>query len=1003
MPISQRVFRYGLAIFLMAAAAPLATAGPLPRLAISLSPGVALAEAVRATQGCGSQDPVFVLAPVNARIGSAEGLGLTNDDAISQSLPAGSARFFANLRLEIEAPAATGRERESLIDREATELVERLALDRAELAGIVVEPVASEQAADILPFTLATLLVKMKGARPSLQLAVAVPINTKSTGQAGALADAARIVAYADSVVFPASALGGSVPLDALSAGKPVLVQAADAASGPAAALLDLIMLPGASAANTAWLRVPDLNSLGALCTTSQFLSKTVGEEFEMTAPERAPLAVLSDGRPASPAVAFVGSRSADAVFLVKPGGSRDAPRTLALAAAPAKAPLVTCFDPIGGRPLEVRAPAGQAANCRADSEYAVFHARAAASDDRLFEAVNVTARSSMRVEEVIARWQTSRETERRFLDNYTVPVFTTLHFESASLETGFDISLELRQFVDRAGTQDWVQTGLLVEGVRLGRGQEFPLPSLEPDKIVTKPLEIRIDDRYAYELEGTEPIDGHVCYVVDIKPSKAAAAETSRSGVAGPANGHSTAPETAESLYSGKLWIDGTTFRQVRLHLEQRDGRNNVASHVETQEFEQVKDAQAHEFTLVRSTYAQDIVNLAGRSVVLEKRFRFGDYEINTTGFAASLDAARSSDDPMFRDTEQGLRSLRKKGQERVVDTDVGKRIFASLAGVLYDGAYGFPVPLAGVSWVDFDFKHTNTQLSAFFAGPIFVANLSRQQSKVFRWGLDLSLIALPNMYFDYTADNAEITKQQVRNFEQYAGGLLAWQINPNFSLETQADVYYEIYQATRETDAKYRIPKSSPTLDLYGEAKYVLKEFSAVGTVDEGIRFGWTDFGYADAPPPTSSTYQKYSLELSQHVFVGKLTRGGVSASYFGGHNLDRFSQYSPSFLEPPTMKGIPAGVDSFDSVTTVTAYYGFNAMDLAKLEGSYGHSWTRNRFEGSNVRQFDGLDLRLGTAGPFGTFVQGSISYALRGNLERYSTRWGTYLVFLKPMRK
>jgi hypothetical protein len=120
---------------------------------LSISPGVVLTEAVRTTQSCGSAAVVFVLAPVNACIGSAEGLGLSNENAIKESLPAGSARYFVDLRLEIEAPAATGRDRESLIDRQATALVERLSLDRAELAGIVVEPdAASEQATDILPW-----------------------------------------------------------------------------------------------------------------------------------------------------------------------------------------------------------------------------------------------------------------------------------------------------------------------------------------------------------------------------------------------------------------------------------------------------------------------------------------------------------------------------------------------------------------------------------------------------------------------------------------------------------------------------------------------------------------------------------------------------------------------------------------------------------------------------------------------------------------------------------
>jgi hypothetical protein len=42
-------------------------------------------------------------------------------------------------------------------------------------------------------------------------------------------------------------------------------------------------------------------------------------------------------------------------------------------------------------------------------------------------------------------------------------------------------------------------------------------------------------------------------------------------------------------------------------------------------------------------------------------------------------------------------------------------------------------------------------------------------------------------------------------------------------------------------------------------------------------------------------------------------------------------------------------------------------------------------------------------MGIAGPLGTFVQGTFSLALRGDLDRYPTRWGCYLMILKPMKK
>jgi hypothetical protein len=356
-----------------------------------------------------------------------------------------------------------------------------------------------------------------------------------------------------------------------------------------------------------------------------------------------------------------------------------------------------------------------------------------------------------------------------------------------------------------------------------------------------------------------------------------------------------------------------------------------------------------------------------------------------------------------MFRDTEEGLRALRRNPEgERVVEPVGKKRVMAVLGGLFYDASHGFPIPLAGVSWVDFDWHKTGLQLSAFFAGPIFIANLSRQVNKNFRWGVDLSLIALPFTYYDYSG-NQEVTAQRVRSFQQYVGGLVNYQATAGLDFSLQAQLLYNLYRATNGTDPAYRLPASGFTLDTYGEAKYVHKSFTALGTLENGTRLGWRAFGYANDPAVTFSDWTRYSLELSQHVFVGKLTRAGVSAGYFGGDRLDRFSQYSPGFLTRPTMHGIPSGVDSFDQVATLSGNYGFNVADLAKLEGFYTHAWTKNRLEGTGVRQFDGLDASIGIAGPFGTFMQGSVSFAIRGNLERYASRWGTYLVFLKPLKK
>jgi hypothetical protein len=953
-----------------------AAASPLPRLAVSLAPGLAPSAAVRIVDDCKLDDAVLVMPAVEASVGSRETVPAASD------LPAG--RFFLHLKLTVGEVPGAGREREALVEHELDAIVAALGVDRPPIAGVVVEPVGTGAPEDVLQFTLAMLMVRLKAVNPKLDVALALP-----EGMVDRSFDAAaRLMAYADSLVVPAAALPGfdASKLQAVAAGKPIVVHAPPAPGGAAdsaaRAWLDLLMTPGAALAATSWVEAGDLPALRALCDAARRLARSLASGFEMTAPERAPLAVMADGRPVAPAVAFVGSQSADIAFLLKTGATPASPRQLSLSAdaAVTKTARVECLDALSGLNLGASAAGASSPGCRVDADYVLLRASVPGGSDRLFEAVRVTGRSSLRVEEIIARWQAAREMQRLLLDDYSVPCFLGIHFEAANLAISFDVALELREFVDRSGDQDWVQTAFRVNGVKLRKGQEFPLPQIEPDKVVTRPLELRIDEKYAYQLLGTETVDGRVCFVVSIKPA-----------------------QPGESLYSGKVWIDGLDFRQVRLRLEQRDGKNNVAAHVETQEFEIVKDAKGRPFNLVRSIYAEDSLNLAGRSVTVEKRYLFGEYSINAPDFRDRLKAARASNDPMFRDTGDGLRALRKNAAgERVVEPLGAKRVRALVGGVLYDGSHGFPIPLAGLSWIDFDWRKTGMQLSAFFAGPIFAGNLSRQVNKNFRWGVDLSLIALPFTYYEYSG-NEEITARRVRNFEQSVGGLVNWQATAGLDFSLQADLLYDLYRATDVTSPDYRLPASGFTLDAYGEAKYVRKSFTALATIRHGRRLGWRPFGYPDDAAVTFPDYTRYSFEFSQHVFVGKLTRGGVSVGYYGGSHLDRFSQYSPSFLARPTMHGIPSGVDSFDQVTTLSGYYGFNVADLAKLEGYYTHAWTTNRLEGPDVRQFDGLDASIGIAGPLGTFLQGSVSFAIRGNLERYASRWGTYLLFLKPLKK
>ena len=380
-------------------------------------------------------------------------------------------------------------------------------------------------------------------------------------------------------------------------------------------------------------------------------------------------------------------------------------------------------YDPATG----VRLPAGEPSKtdkglvqtCACTSEYALIHIHKQSDADKtLYNTVEVKSGVELRVEEIIARWQQYREAQKQKLENYLASSFMNLHFEGTNLGPGFDISMQLKQFFNRAGQMEIAQKELYVNGVKFGKNHEFPLPQIEPEKVLTQPLELKLNERYEYKLLGTEQVNGAMCYVVGVEPKV-----------------------RDEALYSGKVWIDGTTFREVKQYLSQRGSKSNVLVNVETQNFELVPDGKGNQFNLLRSISAQQLLNAAGRDFVLQRTVQFSDYAINAPQFSGALAAEHSSDDPMYRDTDKGLRTLKKQGNERVLVENSEKRIMSLVGGAMYEGTFNFPIPFAGISIADFDFRHTGAQLSTFFAGPILVSDLSKQYRPKFRLAVDLAL----------------------------------------------------------------------------------------------------------------------------------------------------------------------------------------------------------------------------------------------------------------------
>jgi hypothetical protein len=982
---------------------PLTAEAGLPRVAISLSTDQNIAVGLKTAEECKVPEKLIVLPPQSFNLAAREIPTSVLDEQTIQNVPEGSELW---LHVVVEAGPIAGKESEPEITQRVDAFVKSMPLSTPAVRGLVLEIKAPLTAPDLLAFGLVRLALTAKGSNAGLRVAFVFP-----PGFVSAHGDVVkRLSTYSDllGTTYAEGWRQDAAWIAEQALNKPVILKLDAGASATPSPFLPAMLAASGTSVEIVWAEPADANAAAALCAASSFLTRTITANMFTEGSAASPFSVTVDGVGNNEHRWFAGGPS-DVVIVVRVNASPNSPKTVRLQGEKPGPFEIKWYDAATGAELpageltkeatKTNTDEGFVQTCACTTEYALISIHQQSQPDQtLYNTVEVKSGVELSIDEIIARWQQNREAQKQKLENYQASSFMSLHFESTNLGPGFDVSMQLKQFFNRDGQLELAQKEFYLNGVKFGKNHEFPLPQIEPEKVLTQPLELKLNERYDYKLLGTEQVNGAARYVVGVEPKV-----------------------RDEALYSGKIWIDSTTFREVKQYLTQRGVNSNVLVNVETQNFELVRDDKGNQFNLLRSISAQQLLNAAGRDFVLQRTVQFSDYVINSPQFSGALAAEHSSDDPMFRDTNQGLRSLQMKNGERVLVDQNAKRIRALVAGVMYGGTFNFPVPFLGISKVDFDFHHTGAQLSTFFAGPILVSDLSKQFQPKFRLALDLSLNGLPGENHIYS-NNTELLQGETWTWEQTAGVRASWQAATHLSVTASTYFAYDNFLRTSQAEEVYELPRNGlnilPGVEIkYNRNGYV---FDAQGT--RGERIDWRPFGCASQsqpptgcgspssnPPPQNAllvqrpqnAFTLYDADLNKDYYIGKFTKGGWDVSYWGGDQLDRFSRYFPSFLAAPRLHGIPPGTDSFDAIAMADVHYGFNVMDFMKIDGMYAFARARNLDESLRFRKFDGLETNFNIPGPMNTLVQGTVSYALDGNIARYNSRWAVYVLVFKPL--
>jgi len=849
-------------------------------------------------------------------------------------------------------------------------------------------------------FLLKRAAVALTGARPDGRVATAALPAT-----AAAITDL-----YAQEV-------GAYVDVLTLAPGAPEAIAAAVAAAAKAdpgrPVALDAVPLPEepalvlAEAARWAVAGI-DLTLFRPAPRTPPTAESEQGDSRGSTTPGRlAPFALLArefagdvsydpDSAPtgAESAWSFVrGKDLALRVIAVVPAGAENAILTLHFADGTLRRPV---RFPLGrGRvepPSGRTTPSGLDLTLAAPGRVAVvgLERPSAAERQGVAEKLTVSSAREMPVEEILRRLQAFEDAQDRRLDHYRALNTTHLRFQVTGLSQAFDVTLEGPFFSRRGEGSDWAWQNLLVNGVRW-KGKSIPeIPLVQPEKAAAMPLEIHFNKEYRYRLRGTEKVDGRDAWVVDFAP---AAADLAR-----------------ERLHQGTVWIDRQIYSRLRTRAVQLGLSGEILSNEETWTYSPVDDegrsaawpaagGAGAAFVLPLHLVGQQILSIVGTTTVVERETVLAKLEINGPGFDEARRATAASDVTMVRDTDKGLRYLVKdKSGDRVVKESFAKAKLFAVAGVFYDDALDYPLPLAGVNYFTLDYKGTGKQVNVFFAGGLVTA--SAAQPHLFGSRLDASsslfAIALPltDTFFD---QRREIHEDEVKVLPASFGFQLGRPLGNFWKLDINYGLLYNRFGRTDNTAKDFVLPSDNflQSFELgttFARAGY---RFNAGGSFNARSRWEfWGRPGSADFSPDAKRFY-RWDAALAKNWYLPYFQKIGAEIDYASGSRLDRFSKYQFGFFGNTRVHGYQT-----NRVRATTAYaghltYGFEIGQLLRLDAVGDVALATDKATGLDRQLLAGTGLVGTFMGPWETVVNMDLGVPVAGPDHGFVL----YVAFLK----
>jgi len=564
---------------------------------------------------------------------------------------------------------------------------------------------------------------------------------------------------------------------------------------------------------------------------------------------------------------------------------------------------------------------------------------------------VEVGAARGLTADEIIARERAWDAGQREKVSTFIAEMEASLRFRVADVNETFDLTIRGPFFFRRGEPADWGWKEFYLNGVKW-KGKTLPkIPILQPEKVTTLPLDIRLTEDYRYELAGTTEIGGRRAYEITFTPKENLG---------------------NKPVYRGKVWIDAKTFALLRRDSVQLNLKGETLSNVQTEIYRPVPGRP--DVALPLEIRGEQVFSTAGRTTAIERDVKMKEVEINPASFTERRAAAYRSDLQMIRDTDLGMRYLvldPLKPGERVVEERISRKSTFGIAGAFYDQSLNYPIPLLGIQHFNFDLWGKGKQLSVFFAGALLTANYTDPSflGSRFDLGADLFAVAIP--FGDVAYRNGkEVPDEKVKHLPATFQVNIGRPLGPYLKTSLGIFTRWDNFQRDSDTGPRFVTPVDTFTdgaeLRLVGN----YRGFNATAIGGFYRRRDWKPWGNPDTFDfdPKDRDYYKYQLSLSKDQYFPGFRKLHVSLTYLDGQNLDRFSKYEFGAFSGNPLHGFKSGSVKTEAALLGSVSYGLNIEDIIRFEAIFDQAVVRDRQSGYDNTYFAGAGLLGSLNGPW-----------------------------------